>query len=67
MRRGQTTIVDKEYLEVADGKRIDTAEQTVARLLNGYLLATLVMKRTTDRRFGDGVPVASFQLPISSF
>ncbi len=58
---------DEGYLEVVEGKRLDRVAETVAPLLNRYLRVTLAMKRTTDRRFGDGVPVASFQFPVSSF
>jgi four helix bundle protein len=44
-----TTCVDEPYLEVAEGKRLDRLAQTVARLLNGYLRATLARKRASDR------------------
>jgi len=44
-----TTCVDEGYLEVAEGKRLDKVAQTVARLLNGYLRATLALKKASDR------------------
>jgi len=40
-----TTCIDEGYLEVAEGERLDKLAQTVTRLLNGYLRATLARKR----------------------
>ena len=45
LRDHLTTCVDEGYLSSMDGKRLDASAQSVARLLNGYLRATLALKR----------------------
>jgi four helix bundle protein len=39
-----TTCIDEGYLEETEGERLDKLAQTVTRLLNGYLRATLARK-----------------------
>lgn len=45
LRDHLTTCVDEGYLSSMEGKRLDASAQSVARLLNGYLRATLALKR----------------------
>jgi len=45
LRDHLTACVDEGYIAAAEGKRLDTLAQTVARLLNGYLCSTLALKQ----------------------
>lgn len=45
LRDHLTTCVDEGYLSLAEGQRLDRLAQSAARLLNGYLRATLALKR----------------------
>jgi len=45
LRDHLTACVDEGYIAAAEGKRLDTLAQTVARLLNGYLRSTLALKQ----------------------
>ena len=48
LRDHLTTCVDEGYLGVADAKRLDALIQSVTRLFNGYLRATLARKQQTE-------------------
>lgn len=45
LRDHLTTCVDEGYLSVAEGEKLQAPAQMVGRLLNGYLRATLALKR----------------------
>ena len=48
LRDHSTTCVDEGFLAAAEGKRMDSLAQSVARQLNGYVRATLAMKERAD-------------------
>ncbi len=48
LRDHLTTCVDERFLAAAEGKRLDSLAQSVARQLNGYVRATLAMKERAD-------------------
>jgi len=45
LRDHLTTCVDREYIGIKEGERLDAIAQRTAQLLNGYLRSTLVLKR----------------------
>ena len=47
LRDHLTTCVDQGYITTKEGERLDTIAQRAAQLLNGYLRATLALKRAS--------------------
>jgi len=45
LRDHLTTCVDQGFIATKEGERLDTIAQRTAQLLNGYLRATLALKR----------------------
>jgi hypothetical protein len=48
LRDHLTTCIDEGYVLLAEGERLDALIQSVTRLLNGYLRATLALKRQQE-------------------
>ena len=48
LRDHLTTCVDEGFLTLAEGKRLDSLAQSVARLLNGYVRSTLMLKKHSE-------------------
>ncbi|MGD0696630.1 MAG: four helix bundle protein [Terriglobia bacterium] len=48
LRDHLTTCVDEGFVAPAEGKRLDSLAQSVARQLNGYVRATLALKERSE-------------------
>ncbi len=49
LRDHLTPCVDENYLSEVEAKGLDRIAQRVAKLLNGYLRATIALKRSASR------------------